>query len=89
MSAGEIAAAVREMLVMTILLVSPFLGAALVTGFVLGLLQAGTRINDLTFTFVPRLLAVLATVYLAAAWTVGQMTALIERSFAAVRALGG
>ena len=89
MSVGEVAATAREMLLVTLLLVSPFLAAAMLTGFVVGLLQAGTRINDLTLSFVPRFLVALVTVYFAASWAVAQMSGYIERSLAAVRAFGG
>jgi flagellar biosynthesis protein FliQ len=88
-SAGDVAAAVREMLIVTLMLATPFLVAAMVTAFLVGILQAGTRINDLTLSFVPRFAVALLTVYFAASWASGQMTGYIERSIAAVRALGG
>jgi flagellar biosynthetic protein FliQ len=86
---GDIVATVREMLLVTLWLVSPFLAAAAAAGFVVGILQASTRINDLTLSFVPRFVAVLAAVWLAASWASGHMTGYIERSLAAVRAFGG
>jgi flagellar biosynthesis protein FliQ len=88
-SVGDIAAAAREMLLVTLLLVTPFLAATILTGFVVGLLQASTRINDLTLSFVPRFAIVLVTVYFAASWAIGQMSGYIERSLAVVRSIGG
>ena len=42
----------------------PILGVALVTGLVIGLLQALTSIQELTLTFVPKLLAIAITFWL-------------------------
>jgi len=71
MSEADIVAAVRGMLVVTLLVVGPFLAAAIVSSFIVGLLQAGTRINDLTLSFVPRFAATMAVLYteLPALWT--------------------
>jgi flagellar biosynthesis protein FliQ len=89
MSATAILAAVREMLGAALLLMSPFLLAAVLTSFVVGLFQASTRTNDLTLSFVPRLAAVMLVVYFAAAWVAAQMVGYIERSAVAMRAFLG
>ena len=51
--------AVREGLVLALLLSAPPLIASMVTGFVVGLLQAATQIQDQTLSFVPKLVVVL------------------------------
>lgn len=51
--------AIREGLVLVLLLSGPPLAASLVTGFVIGLLQAATQIQDTTLAFVPKLVVVL------------------------------
>jgi flagellar biosynthesis protein FliQ len=79
--------AVREMLIVVLLLMSPFLLIAILTSFVMGLLQASTRLNDLTLSFIPRFAAVMLMVYFAASWATGQMTGYIERSAVAMRAI--
>ncbi len=89
MSASAILSAVHGMLIMTLLLVSPFLLAAVLTSFVIGLLQASARINDLTLSFIPRFVAVMLVVYLTASWMAGQMAGYIERSAEAMRAILG
>lgn len=88
MSVGEIAAAVRAMLTMTLLLMSPFLLAATAASLIVGILQAGTRMNDLTLSFVPRFAATMLVVYLTAGWVGAQMVAYIERAAALAGALG-
>lgn len=87
MNTAETVAAVREMLAVALLLVSPFLGVAVLASLVIGLLQASTRMNDLTLSFVPRFLAVLLAVYLAGSWASAQMAAYIERSASAAHLL--
>lgn len=42
----------------------PILGVALVTGLVIGLFQALTSIQEMTLTFVPKLLAIAAVFWL-------------------------
>ena len=51
--------AVREGLILVLLLSAPPLAASLVTGFVVGLFQAATQIQDQTLSFVPKLVVVL------------------------------
>jgi len=51
--------AVREGLILVLLLSAPPLIASLVIGFVVGLLQAATQIQDQTLAFVPKLVIVL------------------------------
>jgi flagellar biosynthesis protein FliQ len=89
MNVADIAAAARDMLMLTLLLVTPFLAAAMLTSFAVGVLQAATRINDMTLSFVPRLAAVLLVLYLAASWATSHLVFYVERSFIAAGALGG
>lgn len=47
----------RAALILILTVAGPMLGAALVTGLAIGLLQALTQIQEQTLTFVPKLLA--------------------------------
>jgi flagellar biosynthetic protein FliQ len=61
--AGELALRVaREGLLLVLLLSGPPLLASLAVGFVLGIFQAATQIQDPTLAFVPKLAVVLITV---------------------------
>jgi flagellar biosynthetic protein FliQ len=51
--------AIREGLVLVLLLSAPPLIASMVVGFVVGLFQAATQIQDQTLAFVPKLVVVL------------------------------
>ena len=89
MSTTFVMAASREMLVAVLTLVTPFLFAAFLTGIVIGILQASTRVNDLTLSFVPRFAAVMLAIYFTASWSLGQLIGYIERSIESVGAFSG
>jgi flagellar biosynthetic protein FliQ len=86
-SPPEILGAAREMLVMTLFLVSPVLAAAVLASLVIGLIQASTKMNDLTLSFVPRFFAVLLVIAMGATWASGHMAAYLAREASAMRAL--
>lgn len=53
--------------IVTILLVSgPMVGAAMIVGIVVALLQALTQVQEMTLTFVPKIIAMIAVLGLAA-----------------------
>ena len=56
---GLILRAVREGLLLILLLSGPPLVASMVTGFVVSLVQAATQIQDQTLAFVPKLVIVM------------------------------
>ncbi len=62
--------------VYTVLLVSaPMLGLALVIGLAIGIFQAVTSINEMTLTFIPKIVIVLVAVVLFSPWIAKIMTA--------------
>ncbi|GGZ00392.1 flagellar biosynthetic protein FliQ [Novosphingobium colocasiae] len=58
MSADEAIEMARAALVLMLTIVGPMLVAALIVGVVIGLLQALTQVQEMTLTFVPKLLIV-------------------------------
>lgn len=58
----------QRALEMTLLLAAPLLLVALVTGLVVGAFQAATQINEMTLSFIPKLLAMALTVVVAGPW---------------------
>ena len=55
-------------LVVTSMISAPLLLAALVTGVVIGMLQAATQINEMTLSFIPKLLVLVATIFITGHW---------------------
>ncbi len=69
--------------VMTALLVgAPVLGFSLITGLVVSIVQAVTQINEVTLTFVPKILAVFMALALFGPWSMRIMLGFAERLFA-------
>ena len=58
----------------TLLLAGPMLLAALFTGLIISLFQAATQINEMTLTFIPKILAVFAVLVFAGPWLIGLIT---------------
>jgi flagellar biosynthetic protein FliQ len=88
-SPGEIVGLAHEMMMLTLMLVTPFLLGAILASLLIGLLQATTRMNDLTLSFAPRFFVVLLVLYFGATWASGRMTAYVERAALAIRNLHG
>jgi flagellar biosynthetic protein FliQ len=63
----------RSLITISLLLISPIVGAAVIVGLVVSLLQAVTSIQEQTLSFVPKLLAIgLVTIFLAP-WMIRQL----------------
>lgn len=57
-----------EAMKVALALATPLLLAALISGLVVSLLQAATQINEMTLSFIPKILAVVATIIIAGPW---------------------
>jgi flagellar biosynthesis protein FliQ len=68
MTPETVTSLVRQALEVTILLSAPLLLTALVTGLVVSIFQAATQINEMTLSFIPKLLAIFAALVLAGPW---------------------
>jgi len=72
-----------------LLLGAPLLLVALVVGLVISIFQAATQINEQTLSFIPKLLAVFATLVVAGPWMLGQMVDYVRTLFASIPQLVG
>mgnify|MGYP001798423330 CR=1 FL=1 len=70
MGESEIFEVLRASLWTGVLMGLPILGVTLVLGFAIGLVQALTSVQEMTLTFVPKIIAVVAVFFL----TIGYMT---------------
>ena len=59
---------------LTLLLSAPLLGVGLLVGLVIAILQATTQVQEMTLTFVPKIVAVLLALLAAAPWMLDKMT---------------
>lgn len=60
----------REALWVTLLVSAPLLGVALIVGLLIGLLQAATSINEMTLSFIPKLVVMAIAVVVFGSWQV-------------------
>ena len=63
----------RHALEMTLLLAAPLLLTALAVGLIVGIFQAATQINEMTLSFIPKLLAMAAVLALTGPWMLRQL----------------
>lgn len=74
----------RAAIEMAIYLSAPLLLAALIVGLVISVLQAATQINEMTLSFVPKLLAVFAAALIAGPWMLTMVTDYIQRLYGSI-----
>lgn len=79
----------RHALELTLLISAPLFIAALATGLLISIFQAATQINESTLSFVPKLIAIFATLMLAGPWMLTMMTDYIRRLYEAIPSLIG
>ncbi len=60
----------RHALEMTLMLAAPLLLTALAVGLIVGIFQAATQINEMTLSFIPKLLAMAAVLAITGPWMI-------------------
>lgn len=58
----------QRMLEVTTMLAAPLLIPALVVGLLIGMFQAATQINEMTLSFIPKLMVVVVALVVAGPW---------------------
>ena len=78
----------REALLLMIMASLPPIGASLVVGFFMSLLQATTQIQEATLSVVPKLCAAVLALVIAAPWIGGQLTRFTTQLLLALPSVG-
>ncbi|MDP5240775.1 flagellar biosynthesis protein FliQ [Uliginosibacterium sp. 31-16] len=79
----------RGALEVALLVAAPMFAAALATGLIISVLQAATQINEVTLSFVPKLVVMFLTLLLVGPWMITMLTDYIRRLFIAIPTLIG
>jgi flagellar biosynthetic protein FliQ len=87
MTDAQVMALGQQALEVALAVSAPLLGAALLTGLVVSILQAATQVNEMTLSFIPKLVAVAAVAVLAGPWMLAQLVDYMQRLYAAIPAL--
>jgi flagellar biosynthetic protein FliQ len=74
----------QQALQMTILVASPLMLAGLLTGLVVSIFQAATSINEMTLTFIPKLIVMFIVLILAGPWMIDTMTSYMRELFSSI-----
>ncbi len=69
----------RQALELTLLVSAPLLLAALAVGLLVSLFQAATQINEMTLSFIPKLVAILGMMIVAGPWMIAMMVDYMRR----------
>ena len=79
----------RQAVEVTLLVAAPLFIAALVTGLLVSIFQAATQINEMTLSFVPKVIAIFVTLVVAGPWMITLLTDFMQRMFTAIPTLIG
>jgi flagellar biosynthetic protein FliQ len=64
----------RDALTVIALLSAPLLLSALAVGLIVGMIQAATQIQEMTLTFIPKLIVLALALLVAGSWMLGVLT---------------
>jgi len=71
----------------TLMIAAPLLIVALVTGLLIGAFQAATSINEQTLSFIPKLLAIAATLVFTGPWMLKVLVSYTRELFESIPSL--
>ena len=76
-----------QAMMVTLYLGAPLLLSALLIGLLVSLFQAATQINEMTLSFIPKILAVFAVLVLAGPWLLQLIITFTRELFTSIPAL--
>jgi flagellar biosynthesis protein FliQ len=74
----------QEALQITVLVSAPMLLTALVVGLVVSVFQAATQINEMTLSFIPKLLAMFAVLVVSGPWILSMLVDYMQRLYTSI-----
>ena len=79
----------QRALEITMLLAAPMLLAALIIGLLVGVFQAATQINEMTLSFIPKLVGMAGTLVVAGPWMLKVIVSYTRELFESIPGLVG
>jgi flagellar biosynthetic protein FliQ len=76
-----------ESLRVTVMVAAPILAAALMSGLLVGILQAATSIQEMTLSFIPKLVVMTLAIILFGEWQIAVLADYFETIFERVRTI--
>jgi flagellar biosynthetic protein FliQ len=74
---------------MTLMVSAPLLLAALIVGLIVSVFQAATQINEMTLSFIPKLVAIFAALLISGPWIITMITDYMRRIFGSIPSMIG
>jgi flagellar biosynthesis protein FliQ len=74
----------QEALQITVLVSAPMLLTALVVGLLVSVFQAATQINEMTLSFIPKLLAMFAVLVISGPWILSMLVDYMQRLYTSI-----
>ena len=74
----------QEAVYIAMLISAPLLLTALAVGLAVSVLQAATQINEMTLSFIPKLIAIFAMLIMAGPWMLAMITDYMARILAGI-----
>ncbi len=74
----------QQALYVMLMIAAPMLLSALLVGLLVSILQAATQINEMTLSFIPKLLAMLAALVIAGPWMITFYVDYVRRLFESI-----
>ena len=89
MTPDTVVAIVRQALEVAMLAAGPLLLASLVTGLLVSIFQAATQINEMTLSFIPKLLIMFVVLVVTGPWTLQLLVDYVTRLIGSIPTLVG
>ena len=71
----------QQAIEMTLMVAAPLLLCALVIGLVVSIFQAATQINEMTLSFIPKLLGIFLVLIFTGPWMINMLVDYIQRLY--------
>lgn len=79
----------RQALELTLMISAPLLLSALAIGLLISIFQAATQINEMTLSFIPKLIGIFVALIIAGPWMLSLMLDYIRQLFGSIPWLAG
>ena len=79
----------REAILITLLVAAPMLGIGLLVGLSISIIQAVTQINEMTLTFIPKIIAVALSLMLFLPWIMRFLVTFTRELYTSIQFMGG
>jgi flagellar biosynthetic protein FliQ len=79
----------RQAVEIALMMSAPLFLVALVTGLIVSVFQAATQINEMTLSFVPKLVAIFVTMVISGPWMITLITDFASRLYSSIPSLIG